>query len=103
MTDIDPGFDCRSCGACCAYSADWPRFSTESDEALDAIPPELVSADLSGMRCENERCVALDGTLGEAVSCRIYAQRPEVCRTCVAGDPECTMARAARGWAPVAA
>jgi uncharacterized protein len=103
MTDTDPGFDCRSCGACCAHSADWPRFSTESDEALDAIPTELVSADLSGMRCESDRCAALDGVLGEAVSCRIYALRPEVCRTCQPGDPECTMARAARGWPPVAA
>ena len=26
---------CQACGACCAYSANWPRFSTEDDEALE--------------------------------------------------------------------
>lgn len=28
-------FDCQSCGACCAYSADWPRFSLETEEELE--------------------------------------------------------------------
>ncbi|RWK93164.1 MAG: YkgJ family cysteine cluster protein, partial [Mesorhizobium sp.] len=23
-----PLFDCQSCGACCSYSSEWPRFST---------------------------------------------------------------------------
>ena len=35
---------CQGCGACCAYSANWPRFSTEDDEALDRIPAEFVNA-----------------------------------------------------------
>src|SRR5262249_47328821 len=29
---------CRTCGACCSYSADWPRFSLESEARLDRIP-----------------------------------------------------------------
>ncbi|TIW89146.1 MAG: YkgJ family cysteine cluster protein, partial [Mesorhizobium sp.] len=33
-----PVFDCQSCGACCSYSAEWPRFSTEDDAQLDRIP-----------------------------------------------------------------
>ncbi len=84
---------CQACGACCAYSANWPRFSTEQDDALDRIPAELVNARGSGMRCDGERCVALKGRIGEATSCSIYAVRPEVCRTCMPGDAECTMAR----------
>ncbi|WP_092742684.1 YkgJ family cysteine cluster protein [Xaviernesmea oryzae] len=87
-------FDCQACGACCAYSQEWPRFSLESDEDLDKIPEDLVAADLSGMRCEADRCLALDGTLGLHVGCRIYAVRPIVCRDCMPGDPECLMARA---------
>ncbi|KQT42957.1 Fe-S oxidoreductase [Aureimonas sp. Leaf454] len=95
------GFDCRTCGACCATSADWPRFSLEPDEQLDRIPEALVKADLSGMRCEGDRCLALSGTIGEAAACTIYALRPEVCRECQPGDPECDLARATHGMAPL--
>ncbi|MCG6207829.1 YkgJ family cysteine cluster protein [Rhodopseudomonas sp. HC1] len=96
MTSPDPtatDSPCQSCGACCAYSANWPRFTIEDDAALDAIPSELVNARLSGMKCEGERCCALAGTVGEATACRIYALRPDVCRECKPGDPECGMAR----------
>jgi uncharacterized protein len=84
---------CQSCGACCAYSANWPRFSTEEDAVLDLIPPELVNASQSGMRCDGDRCAALAGRIGVATSCTIHAVRPEVCRTCMPGDAECNMAR----------
>lgn len=95
-------FDCQSCGACCAYSAEWPRFSLESDEQLALIPEAFVAADLSGMRCENDRCLALAGEIGKHVACTIYAVRPEVCRACMPGDPECLMAREAHGIGRVA-
>ena len=84
---------CQACGACCAYSQNWPRFSTEDDAALDLIPTGLVNARGSGMRCDGDRCAALTGKVGEATSCSIYTVRPEVCRTCMPGDAECTMAR----------
>jgi uncharacterized protein len=84
---------CQSCGACCGYSANWPRFSIESDEELALIPEQLVNARLSGMRCEGDRCAALQGEIGDATACGIYAVRPEVCRTCMPGDAECATAR----------
>ena len=87
---------CQSCGACCAYSSDWPRFSTEDDAALDLIPAKFVNDKQSGMRCESDRCSALSGRIGVETSCVIYAVRPEVCRTCMPGDAECAMAR--RKW-----
>ena len=86
-------FDCQTCGACCNYSADWPRFSLETDEEIERIPEDYISADLGGMRCEGDRCSALSGTLGVHVGCGIYAVRPIVCRTCMPGDDECLMAR----------
>jgi uncharacterized protein len=49
------------------------------------------------MRCEGNRCSALSGKVGEATACTIYAVRPEVCRTCMPGDPECAMARKRHG------
>jgi Fe-S-cluster containining protein len=94
---------CQSCGACCAYSRDWPRFTTEDDAALDLIPARLVNTGLSGMRCEGERCAALTGRIGEATACTIYALRPEVCRACQPGDPECAIARRSFGLPELAA
>ncbi len=94
---------CLSCGACCAYSHEWPRFSTESEEELALIPEALVAANLSGMRCEAERCLALDGRIGEKVACKIYAVRPHVCRACEIGDDACETARAHHGLPPIAA
>ena len=93
----ETAFDCQSCGACCSYSADWPRFTLEDDEQLAKIPETLVSADLSGMRCEGQRCLALSGEIGKHVACTIYAVRPDVCRACMPGDPECLMAREEHG------
>ena len=87
---------CQSCGACCAYSSNWPRFTTEEDSVLDLIPPRFVNERQSGMRCDGDRCSALSGRIGEATTCTVYAVRPEVCRTCMPGDAECNMAR--RKW-----
>jgi uncharacterized protein len=88
---------CQACGACCSYSPNWPRFTTEDDAALDLIPEKFVNNKLSGMRCDGDRCSALSGKIGVATSCGIYAVRPEVCRTCMPGDPECNMARRRHG------
>ena len=84
---------CRTCGACCSYSPEWPRFSLESEARLDLIPRELVAEDEHGMRCTGGRCAALVGTVGQSTSCAIYPLRPDVCRACLPGDPECHEAR----------
>jgi len=92
---------CQTCGACCAHSADWPRFSLESDEALSRIPAALIDAAGSGMRCVGDRCAALSGKVGVATACTIYAVRPDVCRACAPGDAECAIARRGAGLAPL--
>jgi uncharacterized protein len=84
---------CRSCGACCSYSADWPRFSLESEADLARIPPELIDEGQGGMRCTGTRCAALLGTVARSTACAIYAVRPDVCRACVPGDGACREAR----------
>ena len=91
--------DCQACGACCSYSSAWPRFSTEDDADLDRLPAHLVSADLSGMRCEGSRCSALTGRVGTRTSCSVYPIRPDVCRACVPGGEDCRMARRSFGLA----
>ena len=89
--------DCQTCGACCSFSAEWPRFSTESDEDLDRIPENLVAETLNAMRCDGNRCSALTGVVGSATACSVYAVRPEVCRACIPGGEDCRMARRAFG------
>jgi Fe-S-cluster containining protein len=84
---------CRSCGACCSYSADWPRFSLESEAQLDRIPAELVDDGQGRMRCTGSRCAALRGVVGRSTACAIYALRPDVCRACLPGDAACQTAR----------
>lgn len=92
---------CTRCGACCAYSAEWPRFTLETDEDLAKIPEALVDGGLGRMRWDGSRCAALEGTVADCVSCSIYTIRPIVCRDCVVGDEACTMARAHHGLAPL--
>src|SRR5260370_13702834 len=101
METIGPAIDakrpCQACGACCAYSQNGPRFTTEEDAALDLIPAEFVNERQSGMRCDGDRCSALSGKIGVATSCTIYAMQPEECRTCMPGDVECHMTRRRHG------
>ena len=87
------GQDCQACGACCAFSAEWPRFSLESDAALDLIPPAFVDDAHGRMRCQGDRCAALVGEVGVATSCAVYSVRPDVCRACMQGGDDCRMAR----------
>jgi uncharacterized protein len=88
-----PAYDCQTCGACCAYSYEWPRFSLEDDAALARIPDRFVDDARGRMRCEGDRCTALVGEIGVATACAVYAVRPEVCVACLPGDDECHAAR----------
>jgi Fe-S-cluster containining protein len=92
---------CQACGACCAYSAEWPRFSLESEAELARIPPAYVDDANGRMRCTGDRCTALAGEVGVAVSCLVYGVRPLVCRECQPGDPECATARRRHGLPPL--
>jgi Fe-S-cluster containining protein len=94
---------CRTCGACCSFAADWPRFSTEDEIDLDRIPGLFVAVNLSGMRCNGDRCSALEGKVGISTTCAVYDARPHVCRACVPGDEACNMARSRFGLSELAA
>jgi uncharacterized protein len=85
--------DCRSCGACCSFSRDWPRFTLETDADIALIPEEFVDATSSGMRCDGNRCSALLGEVGVSTACSVYSRRPDVCRACEPGDDACQIAR----------
>jgi uncharacterized protein len=94
--------DCQTCGACCS-SLDVLLNGAEADEF--ERDPRL--APLTILRCDRpglvlrfmkrsgaiDRCVALEGPLTHC-RCRIYAQRPELCREFAAGSPDCLACRA---------
>lgn len=89
--------DCQTCGACCSYSPEWPRFTTEAEDTIDMVPVYYVAADQRGMRCDGSRCSALCGDVGGNTACLIYDVRPDVCRACSPGDDACRVARAKFG------
>jgi hypothetical protein len=74
----EPANECMRCGACCAYSYDWPEFTAEEDG--NGIPIKLVDCERGRMRCTGDRCNALKGQIGVSVRCSVYKHRPAVCR-----------------------
>ena len=92
---MDPAdFDCNTCGACCAYSPDWPELAPD-DHGPDGPPAEWV--DEGYIRWGEGRCSALSGTIGDCTRCVIYARRPSPCRACQPGSTPCLDARRRHG------
>ncbi len=93
---------CRQCGACCAsFRVD---FHPSAGEAQGGCVPEglydELNASIARMRGTDDaqpRCRALRGTIGEAVRCVIYDERPEPCREFEAGSDACKRARRRHG------
>jgi len=96
--------ECKTCGACCTGkdgdfvpvgTLDKRRLPTKYIKKLQKLnDPETPL--LLGMKRfgDGQACVALKGTLGKEVSCDIYAQRPEHCRTFERGGDACKARRA---------
>lgn len=98
---------CMSCGACCGFfrvSFYWGEVEGEyrvPEALVEPLPP--FRGCMQGTNQAQPRCVALTGTIGEAVSCSIYPNRPSPCREFEAADAEgaCNRARAAYGLPPL--
>lgn len=97
---------CLDCGACCASF----RVSFYWAEAVSLGLPDTVleqaspwHACLRGTNQPAPRCHALQGEVGQSVSCSLYAQRPSPCREVRAGDAQCRKARQRHGLPALAA
>jgi Fe-S-cluster containining protein len=88
-------YDCQSCGACCSHKWSWPLLKKDRSDATN-IPPNMIRSDYPLMKTENARCVALTGQIGVSVSCSIYQNRPNACRSFVVGSDLCVEARRAK-------
>lgn len=99
--------DCQTCGACCAAMPSVGVLPDEKVSAADAWDVtvtgkkgETVVDRFVRRDDENFSCVALEGAVGETVSCRIYENRPRVCRRFEAGSDRCHGLRRAYGLEP---
>lgn len=106
-----------TCGACCSgfrVSFYW----AEADDAPGGLVPVALTESVSPhLRCmkvndrgserDSWRCVALEGKVGEGVSCSIYPLRSTTCREFDAYDADgkpqeaCNRARARHGLLPL--
>lgn len=106
---------CQRCGACCASFRVAFHWSEAAPEAGGVTPAELTApldphrVAMRGTFAQPVRCIALQGTVGAATGCAIYAQRPSPCRDLDASwehgvhSPQCDRARARHGLAPLTA
>lgn len=94
--------DCQACGACCTHAGDVAVYVQEDD-----VPKHLTRSVRGRMgfgsweadegtrvmaRTACDTCTALRSNNGQ-FSCRIYENRPAVCREFEAGSQECLAAR----------
>jgi Fe-S-cluster containining protein len=101
----DSRFSCQACGACCfgldvVLDPDEARFF-ESRTALALLVERRVSS--SGhetylmKRDRHDKCIGLAGSPG-CYACRIYDDRPVLCREMAPGSAPCLAARRAAGF-----
>jgi uncharacterized protein len=97
-------YNCQGCGACCAaYRVD---FALAELEEPGREPLLGLAAPINGHTCRmrgtdyaNPRCGALQGAIGESVTCAVYEWRPAPCRELESGSLACERARAMHGLA----
>ncbi|CFR08482.1 ferredoxin [Yersinia frederiksenii] len=76
---------CVNCGACCAYfrvSFYWAEAAQEGGGTVPNAMTEQVTpfiSCMSGTNSKSPRCMALQGEVGQSVSCSIYGDRPPPC------------------------
>jgi len=104
-------FDCQACGACCCnpdenraeqyldYVEVAPRSRLARQPGLVRRLTVLNDKGERHMKLKgaDQRCAALQGTLGRRVSCTIYHLRPSGCRAVQPGSKECRRDRRERG------
>ena len=55
---------------------------------------------MAGTNQKNPRCIALDGTIGQQVSCGMYELRSSSCKEVQIADDQCNKARLAHNMLP---
>lgn len=102
-----PPPECTACGVCCAFAlmvpvtmADSERLSDIVEITFDSEHPDIAVDRVLSRSRENGHCINLQGNLGEEIGCRIYEDRPSVCREFEAGSDRCHEYRRIYGIEP---
>ncbi len=91
---------CIKCGACCAtyrVSFYWAEVETTGLDETLTEPLNAWYSCMRGTHSATPHCIALQGKVGESVTCAVYAQRLSPCREVQVGDDKCLGARAHYG------
>ncbi|WP_374537737.1 YkgJ family cysteine cluster protein [Chitinimonas taiwanensis] len=105
MTAVRDPHPCLACGACCAAFRVSFYWGEGPERGLPEALTERVNdfyACMRGTWRAAPRCTALQGEVGQATQCSVYAARPSPCREVQPGDSQCTAARARHQLAPLA-
>lgn len=63
-------------------------------------PVTAVYSCMEGTNQKNPRCIALEGSIGEQVSCGMYQLRSSSCKEVQIADEQCNKARMAHNMIP---
>jgi Fe-S-cluster containining protein len=91
--------DCQLCGACCYGPREYVAVTAGDVRGMSRRTGSRYverRGDRLWLKMLRGRCAALHARQGH-FSCRIYGERPNVCRVVVAGSRECLDARRRRG------
>jgi Fe-S-cluster containining protein len=90
-------FECTTCGACCRFYTDGIVYGVKVSSAdATRLPPELLvlcADDVTRLVANGFQCAALERGADGIVSCRVYTDRPQVCRSFTKGSVACVCCR----------
>ncbi|OTG88404.1 zinc/iron-chelating domain-containing protein [Acinetobacter sp. ANC 4558] len=92
---------CLSCGACCAFfrvSFYWAEGIEIPENMIEQVTP--IYSCMKGTNQQQPKCIALQGIVGEQVSCGIYEVRSSSCKEVQVADEQCNKARMAYNLIP---
>jgi len=95
--------DCVTCGVCCSLPLVVtvpPGDEKRLTEYWEITVEDVVVDRVIGRNLITGRCINLEGTLGENIACRIYEDRPNICRVFEAGSDRCLEYRRMYGIDP---
>ncbi len=87
--------DCVTCGACCVYGLVIPINRRQPEPlqqyleiTLDGADDLVIERVLERDKADG-RCVNLGGVVGQEIGCKVYPDRPQICRDFDAGSDRC--------------
>ena len=94
MTEVSHGYQCRTCGACCAaFEVRLDAYETQRFTRDRKLRRLTILDERPRLHVLDGACIAHLGTVGESSSCAIYGKRPIACKTVQPGDGQCLTAR----------